>query len=260
MIEFFQINAFSSKPFCGNPAIVCPLKEWVDDAMMQKIAAENNVTTAFFVGENGRYDIRWFTPSCEIEGICGHGTLAAGYVVLCELGISIDEVSFSSNAGELLVRTTHEEGLVLDLPALVPEPCSISPASIEAFGHPVEATLGALDFIAVFESEKKVADFDPEAAALINLPRRAVIITAAGDDCDFVSRWFAPKMGEREDAGITGSAHCSLAPYWAGRLGKPMLNARQLSPRGGAIDCKVRADRVELFTTAVKYMHGHLQT
>lgn len=147
-IEFFQINAFSSEQFWGNPAVVCPLSEWINDAAMQKIAAENNVTSAFFVGDNGRYDIRWFTPTGEINGICGHGTLAAGYVVLRELESATDEVAFLSAAGELRVRSAGDGGLVLDLPALPPEPCPLSPSQREALRQPVEATLGALDFIA----------------------------------------------------------------------------------------------------------------
>lgn len=256
MQRIFQINAFASDLFTGNPALVCPLDDWLDEAAMQRIAAENGLTTAFFVGHDGRYRLRWFAPKTEIEGICGHGTLAAAYVILNELGDESEEIAFDVPSGELRVRR-HGEGFVLDLPALEPAPCLVE-AAAEILGREPDALMGALDLIAVFPEEEHVAGFEPDLVRLAELPLRAAIVTAPGREVDFVSRWFAPKHGEGEDAGITGSAHCSLVPYWAKRLGKTKLRAHQLSPRGGTLDCELRDGRALLTCSAVKYMEGHL--
>lgn len=257
MQQFFQINAFASASFAGNPAVVCPLDEWLDEATMRRIAAESRLTTAFFVGGNGRYRLRWFTPEVEIEGICGHGTLASGFVIQNELKDTSEEIVFQVAAGELRVRRKNG-GFILDLPALDPVPCP-PPADIgKILGREPDALLGALDLIAVFPAEKDVADFEPDLVRMATLPLRAAMVTAPGRDVDFVSRWFAPKQGEGEDTGITGSAHCSLVPYWAKRLGRTELRARQLSPRGGRIDCELAGDRVLLSCAAVKYMEGRL--
>jgi PhzF family phenazine biosynthesis protein len=252
--EVFQINAFAPEPFAGNPAIVCPLETWLDDGLMQRIAAESGRTCAFFVGRTGRYELRWFSPRAEIEGICGHGTLAAGFVILNELGDTGEEVSFRVSAGKL--RVSRRDGLyVLDLPALAPTRYA-SPGNLrETLGREPDVLLGALDLIAVFAAEEDVADFTPNPTAIADLPLRALIVTAPGRNIDFVSRWFGPTG---EDAGITGSAQCSLVPYWADRLGKTRLKARQLAPRGGTMDCELHDDRVLLSCTAVKYMQGHL--
>jgi PhzF family phenazine biosynthesis protein len=253
----FQINAFSSELFSGNPSLVVPLGQWFDDSLMQKIATESGLTCAFFVGANGDYRIRWFTPRAEIEGICGHGTLAAGYVILDELRDTSDEVVFHVPAGDLRVRRMDGH-YVLDLPALNPTPRP-RPKNLKlALGQEPEAVFGALDFIAVFSAEQDVIGFEPNLSAMADLPLRAVIITASGRDVDFVSRWFMPKNGGGEDTGITGSGHCSLVPYWADRLRKTTLTARQLSPRGGRIDCKLNGNRVYLSCMAVKYMEGIL--
>jgi PhzF family phenazine biosynthesis protein len=255
--KIFQINAFTAEPFSGNPAMVCPLQEWLDDRLMQKIAAESGLTCAFFVGGGGHYEVRWFAPTAEIEGICGHGTMASGFVILTELDDPFDEITFHVRAGDLRVRRADDR-YVLDLPALPPTPRS-APQNIEAiFGRTSNALVGALDLIAVLPTEADVAGFRPDYALMSELPLRAVIVTAPGREVDFVSRWFAPKHGEKEDTGITGSAHCSLVPYWADRLGKTTLRARQLSPRGGLIECELHGDRVWLSCMAVKYMQGHL--
>jgi PhzF family phenazine biosynthesis protein len=255
--RIFQINAFTSERFSGNPALVCPLQEWLDDHLMQKIAAESGLTCAFFVGHDGHYEVRWLAPSAEIEGICGHGTMASGYVILTELDDPSDEITFHVRVGDLRVRRSDER-YVLDLPALRPTP-QPQPENIQAIFRPMPNELiGALDLIAVLRDEDDVAHFQPDYAAMSTLPLRAAIVTAPGRDVDFVSRWFAPKHGEREDTGITGSAHCSLVPYWADRLAKTTLRARQLSPRGGLIDCELHGDRVWLYCMAVKYMEGHL--
>ncbi len=257
MQPIFQINAFASGPFSGNPAAVCPLNEWLDDALLQRIATESRLTCAFFVGAAGRYRLRWFTPTTEIDGICGHGTLAAAFVIGNELGDQSEESQFDVEAGELRVRRRNDR-YVLDLPALVPTPHDLPAALKRAFGREPLDVRGATDLIAVFPAEKDVADFEPDLAALAELPLRAAIVTAPGAGVDFVSRWFAPKQGEGEDTGFTGSAHCSLVPYWAERLGKTRLTAQQLSPRGATIDCELHGDRVWLLCSAVKYMQGQL--
>jgi PhzF family phenazine biosynthesis protein len=255
MLKVFQINAFTSKPFSGNPALVCPLDQWLDDARMQKIAAESGLTCAFFVGCAGDYTVRWFTPKSEIQGICGHGTLAAGHVILEELHDLSEEIRFHVPAGDLFVRR-QAGGYVLDLPALNPAP-SFRPDKLhETFGRQPQMILGGLDFIAVFQTQQDIVEFEPDYTMMKQLPLRAVIVTAEGDDTDFVLRWFAPKQGEREDTGITGSAFCSLVPYWAARIGRTELKARQLSQRGGVIDCQLKADRVRLSCAAIKYMEG----
>ena len=232
----FYINAFASGPFSGNPAAVCPLREWLDDALLQQIAAESQLTCAFFVGGAGRYRLRWFTPATEINGICGHGTLATAFVISNELGDPSEELHFDIAAGELRVRP-QDDRFVLDLPALVPKPYGLTAALNTAFGSEPEEVLGATDLIAVFPAEIDVADFEPDLAALAELPLRAAIVTAPGADVDFVSRWFAPKQGEGEDTGFTGSAHCSLVPYWAERL-------RQKASRGTTALATRRDDRL----------------
>jgi PhzF family phenazine biosynthesis protein len=255
--KIFQINAFTSETFSGNPALVCPLQGWLDDRLMQRIAAEGGLTCAFFVGGDGNYEVRWFAPTGEIEGICGHGTLAAGFVVLTESDDRSDEITFHVQVGDLRVRRSYAD-YVLDLPALRPT-AQPQPENIYAiFGRTPDALVGALDLIAVLPDEDDVVKFQPDYAAMNSLPLRAVIVTAPGREVDFVSRCFAPKHGEKEDTGITGSAYSSLVPYWADRLGKTALHARQPSPRGGSIDCGLHGDRVSLRCMAVKYMEGHL--
>jgi PhzF family phenazine biosynthesis protein len=255
--RIFHINAFAAAPFAGNPAIVCPLDRWTDDSVMQRIAAESRLTCAFFVGGNHRYRLRWFTPGAEIDGICGHGTLAAGCIALNELGETVEEVVFDVPAGELRVRR-QQDRYILDLPALVPHPRPVPDALARIVGRDPDAVVGELDLICVLPDATDVAAFVADMGAIAALPLRAFIITAPGQEVDFVSRWFGPKVGGGEDTGITGSAHCSLVPYWATRLGKTKLRATQLSPRGGTIDCDLANGRVRLLCTAVKYMEGWL--
>jgi predicted PhzF superfamily epimerase YddE/YHI9 len=256
-LPVYQVNAFAAEPFDGNPAAVFPLAECLSDGLMQRIAAESGMTCAFFVGAEGSYALRWFTPKTEIEGICGHGTLASGFVAMTELGDASEHVTFRTQAGELRVARAGG-GFVLDLPALVAEPWPLPKEQEAAFGRAPDEVLGALDLIAVFPAEDDVAGFVPDLKMLARLPLRAAIVTAPGTDADFVSRWFAPKHGDGEDTGFTGSAHCSLVPYWAKRLDKTRLKARQLSPRGATIDSVLADGRVLLSCSAVKYMQGEI--
>ncbi|MEM1276988.1 MAG: PhzF family phenazine biosynthesis protein [Pseudomonadota bacterium] len=253
----FHVNAFTSEVFSGNPALVCPLENWLDEELMMKIALESGLTCSFFVGDGGRYRIRWFTPETEINGICGHGTLAAAAVIIRELADGSDEIAFSTAAGDLRVRHDNEE-FILDFPSLKPEPQAAIENLEDIFGLEPEVVLGALDLLVVLPKEDDVRNFDPNMRLLGGLPRRAVTITARGEDVDFVSRWFGPKMGSGEDAGVTGSAHCMLVPYWADRLGKTKLVARQLAPRGGSVSCELYGDRVWIRCSARTYMRGEL--
>ncbi len=254
----FHINAFATRSFAGNPASVFPLDSWVDDKLMQMMAAETGMTCAFFVGQDGHYEIRWFTPATEIKGICGHGTLAAAYVIANELEDSSQELTFHVDSGKLKVRRQTDGGFIFDLPALNPRSMTEPPGIEEVLGCQPEEVLGDLDIIFVLSCERAVREFVPNLDRLVELPLRAVIVTAPGDSVDFVSRWFGPKHGDGEDVGFTGSAHCSLVPYWSSRLGKTKLTASQLSPRGATLDCQLHRDRVLLSCFAMKYMQGQV--
>ncbi|MEM7226758.1 MAG: PhzF family phenazine biosynthesis protein [Pseudomonadota bacterium] len=254
----FHINAFATQSFAGNPASVFPLEHWLDDSLMQMMAAETGMTCAFFVGQEGHYEIRWFTPATEIKGLCGHGTLAAAFVIAYELEDSSQELTFHVDTGELKVRRQPGGGFTMDLPALNPRTIA-APANIkDVLGCQPEEVLGDLDMMFILSCEKAVREFVPKLERLLQLPLRAVIITAPGDSVDFVSRWFGPKHGDGEDIGFTGSAHCSLVPYWSSRLGKTELRATQLSPRGATLDCQLHKDRVLVSCFATKYMEGHV--
>lgn len=256
-LPIFQIDAFADQLFSGNPAAVCPLEDWISDALMQKIAAENNLSeTAFFVGGNGRYDLRWFTPTTEVD-LCGHATLAAAYVIFYELETGLGEVRFQTRSGELVVRMQQGE-LIMDFPAQPPAPCPPPAELLEAIAcNPVEV-LAATDYLVVCENEEQVRRMKPDLRLLEQLPLRGVIVTARGDDSDFVSRFFGPKAGIDEDP-VTGSAHCELTPYWSEKLDKKVLQARQLSARGGSIRCRLDGDRVVMSGTCAKYMQGEIR-
>jgi PhzF family phenazine biosynthesis protein len=255
-IRLFQIDAFTSRAFAGNPAAVCPLENWFDDAVLQAIAAENNLSeTAFFVPEGEGFALRWFTPLVEVD-LCGHATLASGHVVLEILEPGRESVTFTSHSGPLTVARAGD-ALAMDLPAMPPKPCE-SPADLVAgLGARPEAVLADMDYLAVFASEAEVAALAPDMAALTRLDRRGVIATAPGESVDFVSRFFAPRAGIPEDP-VTGSAHCLLTPYWAERLSKDRLEARQISMRGGALMCEMRGERVRLEGHAVLYLDGQI--
>ncbi|RMF97243.1 MAG: PhzF family phenazine biosynthesis protein [Candidatus Schekmanbacteria bacterium] len=255
-IKLYQIDAFTSKIFSGNPAAVCQLDKWLPDKILQNIAKENNLSeTAFFIKENDSFSIRWFTPKTEVK-LCGHATLAAGFVIFNELSYNRNEIKFISKSGTLLV-SKEEDFIVLDFPVQPPVSCAAPKLLIEGLGEKPIEVLKSEDYIAVFEREDDILSIDPNFDLLKKLPLRGVSITAKAKDSDFVSRFFAPKVGVDEDP-VTGSAHCELTPYWANIIKKNELYARQLSERGGEIICKLLDDRVILKGRAVKFMEGEI--
>lgn len=232
----FIIDAFAPKPFMGNPAAVCVMEAWPSEASMMLLARENNLSeTAFLVGGDGRYRLRWFTPGCEVE-LCGHATLASAFAIMELVEPGLNEVRFDTMSGELIVR--REGGLVvMDLPTYELKPIDVTDAMEEAFGaRPARAVLG-LDLICVFEDEKTVREMVPNQALLATLPGRIQNATAAGEKCDCVSRSFCPKLSIAEDP-VCGSAHCQIADYWARELGKEEILAYQASERGGYLHCR----------------------
>ena len=258
-LKIFQVDAFAKESFAGNPAAVVPLDEWLPDATMLKIAAENNLSeTAYFVKEGDRYHIRWFTPTVEVN-LCGHATLASSHVIFNELKMEDAFVPFRSDrSGELGVEK-HGEKLVLDFPAYPMEEIEHSDELAQAVGEvptKVWESQGNMVFLRV-ESEEKVRALEPDMHALAKLKYDEVIVTAPGEDCDFASRMFAPRIGIPEDP-VTGAIHCSLIPYWAEQLGKTELFARQVSKRGGELFCELNGDRVRIGGNAVTYLRGEI--
>jgi PhzF family phenazine biosynthesis protein len=254
-LRLYQIDAFADRLFSGNPAAVCPLEAWLPDVVMQKIAAENNLSeTAFYVRTSGGHHIRWFTPAVEVD-LCGHATLASAYVVFHFDHHSGDIIEFASKSGSLKVRREGEL-LVLDFPAGSPERAAAPPGLVEALGRqPLEIWKGKTDYLIVYEAQEHVATLAPNLAGLGHVAARGIIVTAPGRQVDFVSRFFAPRVGVPEDP-VTGSAHTLLTPYWSARLGKPVLSAMQLSKRQGWLRCRMAGDRVEIAGKAVPYLQG----
>lgn len=256
-LPYFEVAAFSARPFAGNPAGVCLLEQWLPDALLQAIAAENNLAeTAFLVPRDGFHELRWFTPAVEVE-LCGHATLASAHVLFRHRGLGGDRIRFQTReAGELGVQR-EEERLVLDFPARPATRCEIPPELTDALGVQPRELYAERDYLAVFATEAEVLAVRPDFRRLGNLPK-GVVITAPGSDCDFVSRYFAPSFGIDEDP-VTGSTHCSLIPFWAGRLGKKTLLARQRSKRGGELFCELRGERVRIGGHAATYLIGEIE-
>jgi PhzF family phenazine biosynthesis protein len=254
-LRIYQIDAFADRLFGGNPAAVCPLDAWLPDEVMQQIAAENNLAeTAFYVRSNGGFHIRWFTPTVEVD-LCGHATLASAHVAFAYDRHEGDVVEFASKSGPLKVRREGEL-LVLDFPADRVEPVAVPQMLIEALGRePIESYKGKTDYMLVYGVEEHVAGLTPDLVDLAMVPARGIIVTAPGRHVDFVSRFFAPQVGVPEDP-VTGSAHTTLTPYWAARLGKAELSAAQLSKRRGTLRCRLAGDRVEIAGRAVPYLAG----
>jgi PhzF family phenazine biosynthesis protein len=254
----YQIDAFASSVFAGNPAAVCPLERWVPDATMQAVAAENNLAeTAFFVPRSGGdYDLRWFTPESEVD-LCGHATLASAHVVFTRLDPSRNGVTFHTKSGPLTVEREGER-LAMDFPSRPPARVDPMPALALALGAEPLELWSSRDLMAVFADEDAVRAIQPSFDRIHALGVFGVIVTAPGRSVDFVSRFFAPLMGVPEDP-VTGSAHCTLIPYWSRRLSRTRLSARQISRRGGDLDCEDRGERVRIAGRAVQYLEGTIE-
>jgi len=261
-LPFYWVDAFTDRIFGGNPAAVCPLDAWLDDALMQKLAWQHGLSeTAYFVRTGvHRFQLRWFTPVTEVD-LCGHATLASAHVVFNELGLAGDEVTFDSRSGPLKVGKAEQQRLRLDFPVRPVGEAHDSGELLAALGKLPEAvTLSPACWLAVFPQAADVRTLAPDFEVLARLKPGRCIITAPGDEpaLDFVSRFFAPDAGIPEDP-VTGSAHCTLMPYWAARLGRKELHARQVSARGGELWCSLAGDRVHLAGRAVTYLRGQIE-
>jgi PhzF family phenazine biosynthesis protein len=256
-LALYQVDAFARRVFEGNPAAVCPLEAWLEDDILQAIAEENNLSeTAFFVPAAAGFELRWFTPLAEVD-LCGHATLASAHVLFSELAYPEPVIRFQTRSGELSVERRGDR-LAMNFPARPPQPCAAPAVLIEGLGAQPAEVLAADDYVAVFDGEAVVRALEPDMARLRELGLRGVCVTAPGaGEVDFVSRFFAPGVGVPEDP-VTGSAHCELAPYWAARLGRNRLRARQVSKRGGNVACELQGDRVILAGAAVTFMKAEI--
>ncbi len=255
-LPIYQVDAFASRVFTGNPAAICPLQEWLPAATLQAIAMENNLAeTAYFIKTNAGYHLRWFTPVNEMD-LCGHATLASAFVIFRFLEPERSEVQFETRSGILTV--TRQDGLLtLDFPARPPQRATPCAGLLEALGGQPEQVWASRDYMVVYGSEAEIHALQPNMMGLLHLDRFAVIVTAPSSTpgVDFVSRFFAPAAGVPEDP-VTGSAHCTLVPYWADRLGRNRLTARQVSPRGGELLCEWKGERVTMAGQGVLFLKG----
>jgi len=256
-LKYYVVDVFTDSVFGGNPAGVCLLDNWIKDDLMQKIAFENNLSeTAFLVKQDGYYDLRWFTPDVEID-LCGHATLGSAYVLMQFAEPDMQRVEFHTQSGILTV-TRDEDVFTMDFPSRKPVPCAIPDILEKALGTKVLETHMSRDLLVVVENSAIVKELTPNFSLLKDIEQAfAIIVTARGDDCDFVSRFFAPHAGIDEDP-VTGSAHCMLIPFWGERLGKTEMLARQLSFRGGKIFCRDCGERVKIGGTARLYLVGEI--
>jgi PhzF family phenazine biosynthesis protein len=258
-LKIYQVDAFADQVFAGNPAAVCPLENWIDDDLMQKIAMENNLAeTAFYVRRKNEFEIRWFTPSLEVD-LCGHATLASAHVLFEHENFEGEEIRFHSSRSGALRVYREKDLLTLDFPADNFAPIEITPKLIAAFSFkPLEAYKGKTDYMLLFNDETQIKNLQPDFARIAGLTDcRGVIVTAKGDEVDFVSRFFAPQSGVNEDP-VTGSAHTTLTPYWTKKLSKKELSAVQLSARKGFLHCKCVGDRVHISGKAKTYLTGEI--
>lgn len=255
-LPIYQVDAFCDAVFHGNPAAVCPLPAGLPDVTLQAIAMENNLSeTAFLMEDGERMSLRWFTPTTEVD-LCGHATLASAWVLFHELGWREERIVFHTRSGELTARRDGD-GIELRFPAVTPRPCAEPPGLLAALGLDTGQVLAADDYIVVLDDAARLAELCPDFQRLRGFPKRGVAVTARGEDCDFVSRWFGPGVGVDEDP-VTGSAHCWLAPYWAGVLGKTRLLARQGGARRGSLECRVEGEEVALLGQARLYLKGEI--
>jgi PhzF family phenazine biosynthesis protein len=257
-IRLYQVDAFTDKLFGGNPAGVCPLEDWLPEEVMQNIAFENNLAeTAFFIINGADFELRWFTPVSEVD-LCGHATLATAHVLFNHLDYNRDKIIFHSKSGELTVRKDNGK-LILNFPVDIVKKIDSPDDLIKAIGKkPLETFKGKTDYMLVYSSQKEIEEINPDFELIKKSKARGVIVTAKGNDVDFVSRFFAPEVGINEDP-VTGSAHTTLTPYWAAVLGKKELTAMQLSRRKGNLNCKLINGRVEIAGYAVTYLDGSIK-
>lgn len=256
--KIYQVDAFAETVFSGNPAAVCPLSKWLDDETMQKIAGENNLAeTAFYVHAGNKFEIRWFTPTVEVD-LCGHATLAAAFVLFNHENYTGEKIEFYSPRSGTLTVTKNEDLLTLNFPADSFREVSLTKEIEKCFDLlPVSAFKGKTDYLFVFEREEDIVNIKPAFDEISELQCRGVIITAKGNEADFVSRFFAPQSGVKEDP-VTGSAHTTLIPYWAAQLNKTEMNAIQLSERKGHLKCRYLHDRVEIGGKGKLYLIGEI--
>ena len=254
-LQIYQVDAFTSELFGGNPAAVVPLEKWLDDITLQNIAAENNLAeTAFFVKEGDHYNIRWMTPTNEVP-LCGHATLASGYVIFNFIDKNLKKIKFTSLSGELIVERNGEL-LTLDFPSNKPEQIEINETITKCFDKkPVEVLINGFYILIIFDSEEYVRNYTPNIELLKKVHDHGVIISAKGKEADFVSRMFAPNDGINEDP-VTGSSHTVLVPYWSEKLGKKNFRALQVSKRGGELFCENLGERVKISGKAALYLEG----
>ncbi len=256
-LPIYIVHAFTDHLFGGNPAAVCPLKEWLPDESMQQLAKENNLSeTAFFVAEGDGFHLRWFTPTIEVK-LCGHATLATAHILFTELEYEKDEILFHTLSGELKVKRTADSRIQLDFPANKPEEMTDVPDALFSSLHiaPSPVFKSSFDLMVVLPSQKDVEELEPDFASLATIKARGVICTAKGNESDIVARCFYPQSGINEDP-VTGSAHTILIPYWAEVLGKQRLQSIQLSERKGYLDCELKGNRVLMRGTGVTYLAG----
>lgn len=255
-IPIYQIDAFTSEQFKGNPAAVCVLKEWIQDGLMQKIAKENNLSeTAFVVKKKDIYELRWFTPEKEID-LCGHATLATAYVIFTYLEKDIRKISFSTKSGILEVLR-EEKILTMIFPVREGKKCLAPKELLNGLGKRPKEVYKSRDYMVIYENIDDIKDMDLDMEELKKLDSFGVIVTAKGKETDFVSRYFAPKAGVNEDP-VTGSAHCTLIPYWSKILKKSKLVAYQISKRGGTLYCEDLGEKVKISGEAVAYLEGYI--
>ncbi|WP_162055195.1 PhzF family phenazine biosynthesis protein [Pontibacter pamirensis] len=258
-IKLYQIDAFTDKVFHGNPAAVCVLNVWLEDKVMQQIAAENNLAETAFVVQNGSdYEIRWFTPTVEVD-LCGHATLASAYVLFYFYNHPTNTINFQSRRSGLLTVDREGEELTLDFPADVYKQVEAPQALISALGAtPAEVYKGKTDYLLLFHTQKEIERLAPDFRILASVEARGVIVTAPGDEVDFVSRFFCPQVGIDEDP-VTGSTHTTLTPFWSQKLYKKVLSAKQVSARQGDLRCEFLGDRVKITGKAVAYLSGEIE-
>lgn len=256
-MKIYQVDAFSSSLFGGNPAAVCPLKSWLSAETMQKIAAENNLAeTAFFVPNGHAYDLRWFTPAIEVD-LCGHATLASAHVLFHHLGYSGKSIYFNTRSGELKVSSL-DDSYTMNFPSDIATEVETPQEIIDGLSlTPLQTFKGKDDYMVVVENQRIIEQLQPDFRQLLQLSSRGTIVTAPGNTVDFVSRCFFPQAGIDEDP-TTGSAHTVMTPYWAERLSKNELTAMQLSNRVGHLSCNYLGERVEIIGQAVTYMVGEI--